>query len=149
MRISTTHISSMVLRPKHVEIRYVVTVKTRKKPKNSVMNWSHIHQMTELFISKIILCLEINLQNFISFSWQINSYLYAQASIEALCFWTVETLRDFGSYTGFTFFSDFQLFRPEYHWRDLSSRNAHLVHQNWYRISFTFTVHQQRTWSRV
>jgi hypothetical protein len=25
--------------------------------------------------------------------------------------------------------SDFQLFRPEYHWRDLSSRNAHLVHQ--------------------
>jgi hypothetical protein len=36
------------------------------------------------------------------------------------------------------FSSDFQLFRPEYHWRDLSSRNAHLVHQNWYRISFTF-----------
>jgi hypothetical protein len=27
-------------------------------------------------------------------------------------------------------------FRPEYHWRDLSSRNAHLVHQDWYRISF-------------
>jgi hypothetical protein len=36
------------------------------------------------------------------------------------------------------FFSHFQLFRPEYHWRDLSSRNAHLVHQNWYRINFTF-----------
>jgi hypothetical protein len=35
------------------------------------------------------------------------------------------------------FFSDFQLFRPEYHWRDLSSRNAHLVHQKWYHISFT------------
>jgi hypothetical protein len=33
-------------------------------------------------------------------------------------------------------FSDFQIFRPEYHWRDLISRNAHLVHQNWYRISF-------------
>jgi hypothetical protein len=28
-------------------------------------------------------------------------------------------------------FSDFQLFRPEYHWIDLSSRNAHLVHKNW------------------
>jgi hypothetical protein len=28
------------------------------------------------------------------------------------------------------FFSDFQLFRPEQHWSDLSSRNAHLVHQN-------------------
>jgi hypothetical protein len=45
----------------------------------------------------------------------------------------------FGSCTIFTIFvSDFQLFRPEYHWRDLSSRNAHLVHQNWYRISFAF-----------
>jgi hypothetical protein len=28
------------------------------------------------------------------------------------------------------FFSDFQLFRPEHHWRDWSSRNSHLVHQN-------------------
>jgi hypothetical protein len=37
-----------------------------------------------------------------------------------------------------SFFPDFQLCRPEYHWKDLSSRNAHLVHQNWYRISFTF-----------
>jgi hypothetical protein len=28
-------------------------------------------------------------------------------------------------------FLDFQLFRPEHYWRDLISRNAHLVHQNW------------------
>jgi hypothetical protein len=28
-------------------------------------------------------------------------------------------------------------FWPKYHWRVLSSRNVHLVHQNWYRISFT------------
>jgi hypothetical protein len=34
-------------------------------------------------------------------------------------------------------FSGFPSFRPEHHWRDLISRNAHLVHQNWYRISFT------------
>jgi hypothetical protein len=41
----------------------------------------------------------------------------------------------------FTFFPpDFQLFRPKYHWRDLSSRNAHLVHQNWLLISFKFTI---------
>jgi hypothetical protein len=33
--------------------------------------------------------------------------------------------------------SDFQLFRPDRHWRDLISRNAHLVHQNWHRMSFT------------
>jgi hypothetical protein len=31
---------------------------------------------------------------------------------------------------------DFQLFQPECHWRDLSSQNAHLVHQNWYCINF-------------
>jgi hypothetical protein len=30
-----------------------------------------------------------------------------------------------------------QLFRPEHHWRDLSSQNAHLVHQNCQRINFT------------
>jgi hypothetical protein len=34
-----------------------------------------------------------------------------------------------GSFS-FHFFSDFQLFRPMHHWKYLSSRNAHLVHQN-------------------
>jgi hypothetical protein len=48
----------------------------------------------------------------------------------------------FGSFTDFTFFSDFQLFRSEYHWRDFISRNMHLVHQNWCRISFTFNDSQ-------
>jgi hypothetical protein len=28
-------------------------------------------------------------------------------------------------------------FRTDHHWRDLNSRNAHLVHQNWYCISLT------------
>jgi hypothetical protein len=32
------------------------------------------------------------------------------------------------------FFPDFQLFQPEHHWKDLISRNAHLVHQSLYRI---------------
>jgi hypothetical protein len=37
----------------------------------------------------------------------------------------------------FIFFSAFQLFRPEHHWRDfINSWNAHLVHQYWYHISF-------------
>jgi hypothetical protein len=45
------------------------------------------------------------------------------------------------------FFSDFQLFRPEYHWRDLSSRNAHLVHQDWYRISLTWKNNFSRIWN--
>ena len=36
------------------------------------------------------------------------------------------------------FFLYFQLFRSRYQWRDFFSRNAHLMHQNWYRINFTF-----------
>jgi hypothetical protein len=44
----------------------------------------------------------------------------------ALCFGFHPTLFQFS-----LLFSDFQLFRPEHHWRNLSSRNAHLVHQNW------------------
>jgi hypothetical protein len=50
----------------------------------------------------------------------------------ALCLVFIRRLFQFSH-----FFSDFQLFRPEHHWRDLSSRNVHLVHQNCYRISFT------------
>jgi hypothetical protein len=34
-------------------------------------------------------------------------------------------------------FPDVQLFRPQCHWRNLISRNMHLVHQNWHCISFT------------
>jgi hypothetical protein len=45
-----------------------------------------------------------------------------------------------GSFVVFTFFlfliSIF--FRPEHHQRELISRNVHLVHQNWYRISLTW-----------
>jgi hypothetical protein len=44
----------------------------------------------------------------------------------ALCFGFHPTLFQFS-----LLFSDFQLFRPEHHWRNLGSRNAHLVHQNW------------------
>jgi hypothetical protein len=39
--------------------------------------------------------------------------------------------------TVFTIISDFILFRSDHHWRDFISRNAHLVHQNGYRVSFT------------
>jgi hypothetical protein len=45
----------------------------------------------------------------------------------ALCLVFIRRLFQFSYF----FPSDFQLFWPEYHWRDLSSRNAHLVHQNW------------------
>jgi hypothetical protein len=46
-----------------------------------------------------------------------------------------------GSFTVFTFFW-FQLFRPEHHWRDFL--NAHLVHQNWYRISFILQLNSHK-----
>ena len=32
----------------------------------------------------------------------------------------------------------FPTFRFEHHWRDIICRNAHLVHQNWYRIRFIY-----------
>jgi hypothetical protein len=54
----------------------------------------------------------------------------------------------FSALLQFSQFFGFQLFRPEYHWRDLISRNAHLVHQNWYRISFTSKLQFSNTiWS--
>jgi hypothetical protein len=34
--------------------------------------------------------------------------------------------------------SDFHFFRPGHHWKDIICRNAHLVHQNWYRVSCEF-----------
>jgi hypothetical protein len=37
----------------------------------------------------------------------------------------------------FFFLQIFNFFGLKYHWKDSISRNAHLVHQNWYRISFT------------
>jgi hypothetical protein len=45
----------------------------------------------------------------------------------------------FGSFTAFPIFSDFKLYWPEHHWRDFISRNGHLMHQNWYRISFIWS----------
>jgi hypothetical protein len=54
--------------------------------------------------------------------------------------WLNFMAQHFGLFSAFNIFHnflDFQLFRPEYHWKDLISRNAHLVHQNWYRISCT------------
>jgi hypothetical protein len=55
------------------------------------------------------------------------------------------------------FFSlDFQLFWPEYYWRDLIGRNVHLVHQTWCCISLALVYlpfydhkvfHQVQRWS--
>jgi hypothetical protein len=59
-------------------------------------------------------------------------------------FWRWRPLVEFASYGAFVFtysfhtFLDFQLFPHEYHGRDWSSRNAHLVQHNWYCIGFTF-----------
>jgi hypothetical protein len=56
----------------------------------------------------------------------------------------------FSALIQFSIFSpDFQHFQPEYHWWDLSSRNAHLVHQNWYGISFTWKRHSFKRMTRT
>jgi hypothetical protein len=49
-----------------------------------------------------------------------------------------EFCTSFGSYTLITFFLGFPTFWTKCHWRDFISRNAHMVLQNWYFISFTF-----------
>jgi hypothetical protein len=49
-----------------------------------------------------------------------------------LCFFIA--LLQFSQYT--CIIVDFRFVRPELHRRDLISRNAHLVHQIWYRIPF-------------
>jgi hypothetical protein len=67
--------------------------------------------------------------NFITSSYSINPSTDLAQFHGTVCF--------FRLFYSFHNFLDFQLFRPKYHWRDLISRNAHLVHQNWYRISFT------------
>jgi hypothetical protein len=61
-------------------------------------------------------CIALSFDGFGSISWH------------SICFFSA-----FVQFSQF-FSSDFQLFRPEYHWGDLSNRNAHLVHQTWYRI---------------
>jgi hypothetical protein len=40
----------------------------------------------------------------------------------------------------FYFFWISIFFLLEHHWRELISRNFHLVYQNWYRITFTFAI---------
>jgi hypothetical protein len=57
----------------------------------------------------------------------------------AICFWVGFF---FGSYS-FNINSDFQLFQPEYHRRDIICRNAHLVHQHLYHIILHKTMDSQ------
>jgi hypothetical protein len=52
----------------------------------------------------------------------------------------------FRLFYSFHTFWDFQVFQPEYHWRDLISRNVHVVHQNWYPISFTNKWKYHKLW---
>jgi hypothetical protein len=93
MRISTTQVSSVMLKSKKLEIRKKkLKLKSRRmKTKQSVMKLSQIRRRMELYLRKIIIRFEMNLQNLL-FSWQCNSYSYFKASIEVLSNWAVETL---------------------------------------------------------
>jgi hypothetical protein len=66
-------------------------------------------------------CITLSFDRFGSISWH------------SICFFPPRLLYSF------TFWEDFQLFRPEYHWIDLIVE-MHLVHQTWHRISFTFNT---------
>ena len=67
--------------------------------------------------------------------WALTNPMPQLSSFGSIAWHSMTFFRLFTLFTGFFF--DFQLFRFKYHWRDFISRNAHLVHQNWYRINFT------------
>jgi hypothetical protein len=95
MRISTTQVSSVMLKSKKLEIRKkkCENWKSRRmKTKQSAMKLSQIRRRIELCLREMILRFEMNLQNLLS--WQFNSYLYFKASSEVLSNWAVETLGD-------------------------------------------------------
>jgi hypothetical protein len=96
MRISTTQVSSVMLRSKKLEIRKKKYEKTESavgwKPK-STMKLSQIRRRIELCPREIILRFKMTLQNLL-FSWQHNSYSYFKASTEVPSNWAVETLGD-------------------------------------------------------
>jgi hypothetical protein len=94
MRISTTQVSSVMLRSKKLEIRkknYENWKNRRMKTKQSAMKLSQIRRRIELYLREIIIRFEFT--NLV-FSWQFNSYSYFKASTEGLCNWAVETLGD-------------------------------------------------------
>jgi hypothetical protein len=89
MRISTTQVSSVMLRSKKLEIRMKKKKKWKlKEPSDE--NQTECHEIECL--REIILRFEMNLQ--ILFSWQFNSYSYFKASL-FVCF---ESHEQFFSY---------------------------------------------------
>jgi hypothetical protein len=72
--------------------------------------------------------------------WCIYIYLYPSTDLSQF----------HGSHSFYDiFFTDVQPLRPEHHWRDLICQNTHLVHQNWYLISFAcvYVKHIWKSWS--
>jgi hypothetical protein len=80
MYISTIYVTSVMLRPKNMEIRNVMTIKIHKKTKQRAVKWSQIRGRIELCMGDIILCFEMNLNDLIFFL-KLNSYPYIQACV--------------------------------------------------------------------
>jgi hypothetical protein len=76
MCISTTQVSSVMLRSKKLEIRKKSEnwKSRRMKTKQSIIKLSQIRRRIEQCLREIILRFAMNLQNLL-FSWQFNSYL--------------------------------------------------------------------------
>jgi hypothetical protein len=83
MRISTTQVSSVMLRSKKLEIRKQMW--KLKEPK-----LSQIRRRIELCLGEIIIRFEMNFQILTSFPWQFYSYSYFEASTKVLSNWAVQ-----------------------------------------------------------
>jgi hypothetical protein len=87
----------------------------------------------QCFTTPLIVCINCSCLKSCRLFWR---FLF-----KLICYFSTDMAQFHGTQFGFhptalsvfTFFfsSDFQPFRPEHNWRDLSSRNEHLVHQNW------------------
>jgi hypothetical protein len=92
MHISTTQVSSVMLKSKTLAIRRKVKERS-DETKQSAMKLSQSHRKIELCLREIILRFGMNIQN-LHFSSQFNPYSYFKASTEVLSNCTVETPRN-------------------------------------------------------
>jgi hypothetical protein len=151
MCISTTQVSSVMLRSKKLEIREnkcenwkSCRLKIKQEYHEIEPNPSKDRGMPEGDNPSFCLMLEVKEESVTWYSILIvltavlfiyrgleGSLLYHWLHFTALCF---ELFWDLYIHN----ISDFQIFRAEFQWRDVSYRNVHLVHQNWYCMIFTF-----------
>jgi hypothetical protein len=107
-------------------------------PQKSVLMWKMSSWWSQAHHIRFFHLINYGLVNNAYQTWLVSSFnargnrckIQIWLHFTALC---VGFFRDLYSHN----ISDFQCFRPEHHWRDINDWNAHLVHQNCYRLNFT------------